>query len=80
MDGSKSTKNFNSSGDSNDYSGSCKVGAGVNVYTNNKYVVGSNDKTENTNSKYGVDYTEGAKCFLFTGCVGDYVGDYTKRG
>ena len=52
-----STKHLNSGGDSNNYSSSSKVGAGVYVYTNSEYMMGSDDKTKKANGSHSINYT-----------------------
>lgn len=47
MKGGESAKYFYPGWDGNNYSSRCKIGAGINVYPNYKYVVCSHNKAQN---------------------------------
>jgi len=69
MKSAQSTEDFNSCGDSNNYGCGSKIGTGVYIYSHGEYVVSSNDKSQDSNSKYGINYTKSAKGFFFAGLL-----------
>jgi len=62
MKGGNSSKYPDPGRYSNNHGGCSKVGSCINIYSYCKYVVSPDNKPQEANSGYGINYTELPKC------------------